>query len=100
MNPTTILAIIGTLATIVLGGWGIYLAVKRRYPGRITFIIEDSIGLFDSIVRNLPELAVLYKGESVRQNLSELPKVMAKKIAAKSSLTAPQLCAVFLCQSE
>lgn len=69
MSPSTILAIIGTLATVVLGTFSIYLAIKRRYPGRITFVVEDSIGLFDSIVRNLTELAVLYKGEPVRKNL-------------------------------
>src|SRR5205085_6381415 len=69
MDKSTILAIAGTVATIVLGTWSIYLALKRRYPGRITLLKETSIGLFDSIVRNLPELAILYKGEPVSQSL-------------------------------
>jgi hypothetical protein len=69
MDKSTILAVIGTIATVGFGGWGIYLALKRRYPGRITFLKENSIGLFDTIVRNLPELAVLYEGKPVSQNL-------------------------------
>jgi len=57
------------VATLVFGVWGIYLAVRQRYPGRILFVKEDCIGLFDSIVRNLPELSVQYKGIPVKENL-------------------------------
>ena len=47
MNPSIMLTIFGLAATLILGGGSIYLVVKRRYPGRITFIREASIGLFD-----------------------------------------------------
>lgn len=68
MNPT-ILAIISITATVVLGVWGIYIMVKRKYPGQITFVRESCLGLFDSIVKNMPELAVQYKGTPVGEGL-------------------------------
>ncbi len=64
-----ILAIIGIAATVVLGLCGIYVAVKRKYPGEITFVQESCLGLFDSIVKNMPELAVHYKGSAVGEGL-------------------------------
>jgi hypothetical protein len=49
--------------------WGIYLIIKRKYPGEITFVQESCLGLFDSIVKNMPELAVHYKGSPVGEGL-------------------------------
>lgn len=69
MDTSTLLAIAGIIITVILGGWSIYLVLRRRYPGRITFIREDSIRLFDSIVRNLSDLNVLYKGKPVSETL-------------------------------
>lgn len=66
---TTILAIISITATIILGLWGIYLMVKRKYPGEITFVRESCLGLFDSIIKNMPEIAVQYKGLPVGEGL-------------------------------
>lgn len=58
-------AIIGTLLTAT----GVYLMIKRKYPGEITFFSDSCIGLFDSIVKNMPELVVEYKEEPVGQEL-------------------------------
>jgi hypothetical protein len=69
METSTILTIFGIIATAVFFALGTYLTVKRRYTAQITFIKEDSLGLFDSIVKNLPELAVLYRDNPVSQGL-------------------------------
>ena len=70
MNTPNLLAIIGISATVVLGVYGIYLGFRtQRYPGRITFVKETCIGLFDSLVRNLPELSIQYDNEPVGENL-------------------------------
>jgi hypothetical protein len=62
--------VFGVLATILFGGWSLYYAiVGRRYPGRISFIQEDCIGLFDSIVRNFPEIVISYKNTPVGKDL-------------------------------
>jgi hypothetical protein len=63
------LAVFGVIATLIFGGWSLALALRYRYPGQITFVSEQIIGLFDEIVKNLPELAVLYKGTPVTPNV-------------------------------
>ncbi|TSA47523.1 MAG: hypothetical protein D4R56_02065 [Deltaproteobacteria bacterium] len=68
MNAT-ILAVVSIAATVVLGVWGIYLMIKRKYPGQITFVQESCLGLFDSIVKNMPELSVQYQGTPVGEGL-------------------------------
>lgn len=65
----TLLAIVGVLATVTFGALSIYLFVKRRYPGQITFVVEDCIGLFESIVKHFPELAVSYKNSPVGEGI-------------------------------
>lgn len=69
INPLTILTLFGILVTVLLGSGGIYLILKRKYPGQITFFRESCLGLFDSIVKNMPELAVQYQGTPVAQGL-------------------------------
>lgn len=64
-----LLAVIGVGATVTVGVAATYLTLRFRYPGRVTFIGESYIGLFDSIVQNLSDLSVLYKNEPVSQNL-------------------------------
>lgn len=69
MNASNILAVVGILATVVFGIWGVVIVIQRRYPGQLTYVKESYIGLFDSIVKNLPELAVLYNNVPVGQGL-------------------------------
>src|SRR5208283_925503 len=69
MSISTILGILGVSVSLLFGAWGVSLALSRRYPGEITFVREQTIALFDSIVRNLPELAVLYKKAPVSPNV-------------------------------
>src|SRR6266571_1518977 len=69
MNVSDGLALAGILATIVFGVWGLVIVLRRRYPGQLTYVKEPYIGLFDSIVKNLPELAVLYNHAPVGQGL-------------------------------
>ncbi len=69
MNIGTILGVTGIIVSVGFGIWGIFLALKRRYPGAITFIKEQSIGLFDAIAKDLPELSIKYKNSPVSQNL-------------------------------
>jgi hypothetical protein len=59
------ITIFGVAVTCIFG----WLALRRRYPGRITYFEESSIGLFDSIVRNIDDLKVLYKDEPVSENM-------------------------------
>lgn len=69
MTFSNILAILGLAFTVFLGVPGVYVLVRNRYPGRITFVLDSSIGLFDSVVKNRRNLDVLYRGEQVEENL-------------------------------
>ncbi len=64
-----ILGILGLIATIVFGLWGVYLVIRKRYPGEITYYEERKINLFHSIIKNLPELKISYKNTAVDENL-------------------------------
>ena len=60
------MTVLGTL----LGGWGIYLwFVSRRYPGQISFVLENCIALFDTIVKNFPEISIHYQNSQVSEGL-------------------------------
>jgi len=70
MDAVTFWSVLGIAATIIFGVWTLYYSVvSRRYPGRITFVREACIGLFDAIVRNFPEITILYENNPVGKNL-------------------------------
>ena len=50
-SPTMILTIIGVIATISLGVAVIIIVLKTKYPGKLTFIKEDCLSLFDDIAK-------------------------------------------------
>jgi hypothetical protein len=58
-----------TLVGLIIGFIGIYLAWHHRYPGKVTYVREGLISLFNDVVRSMPELAVTYEGEPVQSNL-------------------------------
>ena len=68
MDTSTILTVIGTIATVVFGILGVYL-VKRKYDfSRINLVIKNSIGVFD-FIENWRELEVLVNKKPVPHNL-------------------------------
>jgi hypothetical protein len=69
MDKSIIIGIISVIATVVFGIWGIILVVRRKYPGKITFIQEDSLSLFNDIVKNMPELSISFRNQPVKENL-------------------------------
>lgn len=64
-----LLGYLGIIVTIMLGGWGIYVTLKYKHSVRVSFVLRKSIALFDTIVKNITELSVLYKGSPITQNL-------------------------------
>lgn len=69
MDISLIVSIIAGIITLILGVWSIFLIYKRHYPGKVTFFNEDTIGLVDGIVKNIPELSLLYNGEPVKEQI-------------------------------
>lgn len=64
-DPNFYLTILG----LILGVVGIYLTVRRRYPGRLTYIREAAVSVFNDVVRSIPELAVTYEGAPLAANV-------------------------------
>src|SRR5690606_41800255 len=69
MDTSLLLTIIGLVATFVFGFLSINLFKKKRYPGRITFLKQSSISLFNSIVKNFNEIAILFENKPIKDNL-------------------------------
>jgi len=69
MDLSTFLAYLGIAVSALFGVWGIYLTIKQRHVVALTFFKDQSIALFDNIVKNLPELDVLYMKNPVTPNL-------------------------------
>lgn len=64
-----LLGYIGIFVTIIFGLWGIYVTIRNKYFPQITFVLKKSIALFDTIVKNIPELSISYNGAPINQNL-------------------------------
>jgi hypothetical protein len=62
-------SIVGVSVSAIFGVVGIYLTVKSRYSGKITFVNEQTIELFDAIGNSLDKLAVTYNESEVNENL-------------------------------
>lgn len=69
MSTEILWSVVGISISVIFGVVGIYLTIKSRYPGKITFINEQTIELFDAIGNSLDKLEVSYNRESVTENL-------------------------------
>jgi hypothetical protein len=62
----------GILTTVVVGIPPIIFALRRRYPGQLTYFREPPVRLLDDITGNLTDLTVSYKGKPVQKNITLL----------------------------
>ena len=69
MTIPTMLTVLGIAATTLFGIWGVYIVTRKRYPGEITLVVDKSIPLFDTIVKNFPALSLLYQSEPISHGL-------------------------------
>jgi RNA-binding protein YhbY len=69
LSSEVLWSVLGVSVSVIFGVVGIYLTVKSRYSGAITFVNEQTIELFDAIGNSLDNLAVTYDGCDVNDNL-------------------------------
>jgi hypothetical protein len=69
MTMSDILAVLGILATVLFGIWGLVVVLRRRYPSEISFVREPHLALFETIIKNLPELTAQYDKKPVGPGL-------------------------------
>ena len=69
MEIGTALTILGLLLALIGAPGLYYIFFKRPYPAQITFVVVDCLGLFESIVKHFPELAISYKDDPVGEGI-------------------------------
>lgn len=69
MKFSDILTILGLILTVVFGIWGIVITIRKRYPGRITFVEQNAIGLFNSIIESFPEIKIQYNDLPISEQM-------------------------------
>lgn len=69
MNNETILAILSVIVTIIFGYFGIRYTLKYRKRTEIIFLKNNSISLFKSVVKNLEDVEITFKGKKINENL-------------------------------
>jgi hypothetical protein len=57
--------VIGAFGTL----YGVYLTIKYRSTKQFSFVIIKSIALFDTLVKNIPDLSIFYKGHNITPEL-------------------------------
>lgn len=69
MDIGIVIGIIGTIATIIFGILSVYLVIKRKYPGEITFIQEECINLIDTIAKNFDDISIKYRSHEIQEDI-------------------------------
>jgi len=69
MAFSDILSILGLILTIIFGIWGIMITIRKRYPGKITFVEENAIGLFNSIIKSFSEIKIQYNDLPISEQM-------------------------------
>ncbi|NQV19456.1 MAG: hypothetical protein HQ534_13060 [Armatimonadetes bacterium] len=69
MNMNLIYWILGIIVTIIVGYFGIKYTFKYKTRTRLLFFENSCFSLFKSVVKELDELEIKYKGKTVTENL-------------------------------
>lgn len=90
------IGILGLLSTLIFGFLSIYIFKVRLYSGKIAFIQEQVLGLFDSIVKNFHEIKITYDNENINQQIVLLKGALINNgsIDIKEDMVEERLCLV------
>ena len=69
MDIGLLFTIVGTLFTLLFGIFAVYTFYVRKYPGEVSCFYEEYINLHNSIIKNINHLKVLYKNETINENM-------------------------------
>ena len=71
--------IIGIGFTVLFGITTIFLALKKIYPAELLYIEEESLNLYDSVVKNISGLNITYKSQPIKENMFLIRGFLFKK---------------------
>src|SRR3989304_3241226 len=69
MDPSNTLTTVGIIVSVIFGAWSVIVTFRTRAFGEITFFVERTIALVDSIAGRIPELSIFYRGNPASINL-------------------------------
>ncbi len=70
LNFSDWIGIIGLIVSVVGTLLGLEYFKKRKYPGQVSFIIQDSIRLVQDIIKNFPQIRILYNNEPINEQIA------------------------------
>jgi hypothetical protein len=57
-------------AGLFLTAYSIYLVLKKKkYPGKLTLVKENTVGLFDELANNFEEISIQYENAPIKKNI-------------------------------
>ena len=69
MDTSTIIGIIGVIATIVFGFLSFDLFKRKKYPGKITYVKLSLIDLLNNVANNFNEIKLLHDDSPIKKNI-------------------------------
>lgn len=69
MDINLIYMILGVIATIIVGYWGIKYTANHKTITNLLFFENGCISLFKTVVKDLEEIEIKYKGKKIDENL-------------------------------
>jgi hypothetical protein len=69
MDMNLFLTLLGIIATLLIGYWGVKLTLKTRRNVSVAFVEREYIPLFKTIIKNFNSLEISYKHKPITENL-------------------------------
>jgi hypothetical protein len=69
MDNSTIIGIIGVVATLVFGFLSFDLFKRKKYPGKITYVKLSLIDLLNNVANNFKEIKLLHNDSPIKKNI-------------------------------
>lgn len=69
MDTSTIIGIIGVIATIVFGFLSFDLFKRKKYPGKVTYVKLSLIDLLNNVANNFKEIKLLHDDSPIKKNI-------------------------------
>jgi len=69
MNLSDTLKLISIVVAIIFGLTRIWVVIRHRYQVEITFLLDESISLYDRVVKNISDLKIFYLDKPIKENI-------------------------------
>jgi hypothetical protein len=76
MDNSTIIGIIGVVATLVFGFLSFDLFKRKKYPGKITYVKLSLIDLLNNVANNFKEIKLLHNNSPIKKNIIYIKGVL------------------------